>query len=77
MRKILRSDETDFRYERGRQPMRRVGPWQEQLEKLLASNEGKSLELEFPRFRGRSRGMGRRSIFDAPLERDGGLVAEG
>ena len=41
VRKILRSDETDFRYERERQPMPRVGPWQEQLEALLASNEGK------------------------------------
>ena len=41
VRKILRSDETDFRYERERQPMPRVGPWQEQLETMLASNEGK------------------------------------
>ena len=41
VRKILRSDETDFSYERERQPMPRIGPWQEQLECLLASNEGK------------------------------------
>ena len=41
VRKILRSDETDFRYERERQPMPRVGSWQEQLETMLASNEGK------------------------------------
>ena len=40
VRKILRSKETDFRYERERQPMPRIGPWQEQLEALLASNEG-------------------------------------
>jgi orotate phosphoribosyltransferase-like protein len=28
VRKILRSDETDFSYERERQPMPRIGPWQ-------------------------------------------------
>lgn len=41
VRKILRSDETDFSYERERQPMPRIGPWQGQLEQLLSSNEGK------------------------------------
>ena len=41
VRKILRSDETDFRYEREHQPMPRIGPWQDELEKLLAANEGK------------------------------------
>ena len=41
VRKILRSDETDFCYERERQPMPRIGPWQAQLEQLLSSNEGK------------------------------------
>lgn len=41
VRKILRSDETDFSYERERQPMPRMGPWQGQLEQLLSSNEGK------------------------------------
>ena len=35
VRKILRSDDTDFSYERGRQPMPRIGPWQDQLEQLL------------------------------------------
>ena len=32
VRKILRSGETDFSYERERQPMPRLGPWQGQLE---------------------------------------------
>ena len=40
VRKILRSDETDFSYERERQPMPRIGPWQGQLEQLLASSAG-------------------------------------
>ena len=41
VRKILRSDETDFSYERERQPMPRIGPCQDQLEKLLVANECK------------------------------------
>src|SRR5690606_5481411 len=41
VRKILRSDETDFSYERERQPLPRIGPWQEALEKMLAVNETK------------------------------------
>jgi hypothetical protein len=31
VRKILRSDETDFSYERERQPMPKIGPWQGSL----------------------------------------------
>lgn len=42
MRKILRSDETDFTYVRSFQPKPRVGPWQAQLDQFLAANEGKS-----------------------------------
>lgn len=41
VRKILRSDETEFSYERERQPMPRISPWQDQLDWLLSSNEGK------------------------------------
>jgi len=41
VRKILRSGETDFSYERERQPMPRIGPWQDQLDGFLASNAGK------------------------------------
>lgn len=41
VRKILRSDETEFSYERTRQPLPRIGPWQEQLEQFLSSNAGK------------------------------------
>ena len=41
VRKIVRSDETDFSYEREHQPMPRVGPWQADLDRFLAANEGK------------------------------------
>lgn len=35
MRKILRPDETSFSYERDRQPMPKIGPWQDQLDVLF------------------------------------------
>jgi hypothetical protein len=41
VRKIRRSDEKDFRYERERQPIPRIGPRQGQLEQFLASNANK------------------------------------
>jgi transposase len=41
VRKILRSDETDFRYEREHQPMARIGPWQAEVDRFLTANEGK------------------------------------
>lgn len=41
VRKILRSGETAFSYERERQPTPRIGPWQGQLEQFLSSNSNK------------------------------------
>lgn len=41
VRKILRSDETDFTYERDHQPMPRIGPWQQKLDEFLQGNAGK------------------------------------
>ena len=40
VRKVLRSNATEFHYERSEQPLPRVGPWREQLEGLLDKNEG-------------------------------------
>jgi len=42
VRKAIRSEATEFRYERSVQPMPKLGAWREQLDRLLASNEGKS-----------------------------------
>jgi hypothetical protein len=39
VRKVLRSDATEFRYERSEQPLPRIGPWQDALDGMLASNE--------------------------------------
>jgi transposase len=41
VRKAIRSKATEFRYERGVQPMPKLGAWLEQLEGLLAANEDK------------------------------------
>src|SRR6478736_8642060 len=41
VRKILRSDETDFTYERERQPLPRIGAWKVEIERFLTANEGK------------------------------------
>ena len=42
VRKILRSDETDFTYERDHQPKPRIGPWQQKLDEFLQGNTNKS-----------------------------------
>jgi transposase len=42
VRKVIRSEATEFRYERGQQPLPRVGPWKEELDRLLTANYGKS-----------------------------------
>ena len=41
VRKVLRSDATEFHYERGEQPLPRIGPWQDALDQMLVSNEAK------------------------------------
>ncbi len=41
VRKILRSDATEFTYERERQPLPKIGPWKNELDRLLLANEGK------------------------------------
>ena len=42
VRKVLRSQETAFRYERAEQPLPKLGVHQERLEGLLEDNEAKS-----------------------------------
>jgi transposase len=41
VRKAIRSEATEFRYERSIQPMPKLGAWREQLDALLAANDGK------------------------------------
>ena len=42
MRKVVRSDETSFRYERKVQPLPKLGPWVEELERRLEAREGEN-----------------------------------
>ena len=42
VRKVIRSNATEFRYERSRQPLPRIGPWQDRLDALLDENENRS-----------------------------------
>jgi transposase len=42
VRKVIRSEATEFHYERERQPFPKIGPWREQLDALLLGNEAKS-----------------------------------
>jgi len=37
-RKVLRSEETAFEYKRTVQPLPKLGPWREELDRLLAAN---------------------------------------
>ena len=41
VRKVLRSEATEFRYEREMQPLPRLGPWRETLDELLRANGAK------------------------------------
>ncbi len=42
MRKVIRSDATAFSYDRRSQPRPKLGPWTDELDRLLAANEVKS-----------------------------------
>ena len=41
VRKVIRSNATEFHYERSMQPLPKIGPWRDQLDSLLLENEGK------------------------------------
>jgi hypothetical protein len=69
VRKVLRSEATDneFQYERGEQPLPRIGPWQDALGQLLASNEAKPARerLTLIRIFEALRGLGYEGGYDA------------
>ena len=65
VRKVLRSEVTEFRYGCEERPLPRIGPWQEGLDQLLAANEAKpsrehlTLIRIFEELRGRDLGPSR------------------
>ena len=67
VRKVIRSEATEFRYERGRQPLPRIGPWQDQLDGLLLANEEKPARegLTLVRVFEELRGLGYEGGYDA------------
>ena len=67
VRKVIRSQATEFRYERRRQPLPRIDPWRDQLDELLLANEGKSARerLTLIRIFEELRGLGYGGSYDA------------
>ena len=69
VRKVLRSGETSFSYEREVQPLPRLGRWRADLDRLLADNEGKAARerLTLIRVFEELRGLGYERGYDAVL----------
>src|SRR5207248_10676516 len=67
VRKVIRSEATEFRYERGRQPLPRIDPWRDQLDALLLANEGKAARerLTLIRMLEELCGLGYKGSYDA------------
>src|SRR5213595_1023874 len=67
VRKVIRSEATEFRYERGRQPLPRIDPWRAQLDEQLLANEGKAARerLTLIRIFEELRGLGYEGSYDA------------
>jgi transposase len=67
VRKIVRSDATEFHYERLTQPLPKIGPWRDRLDCLLRENEEKPTRerLTFVRLFEELRGFGYEGSYDA------------
>ena len=67
VRKVLRSGATAFEYERSVQPLPRIGPWKDDLERLLAANEARAARerLTLIRIFEELRGLGYEGGYDA------------
>src|SRR6516164_4814798 len=67
VRKVIRSEATEFRYERSRQPLPRIDPWREQLDALLLANAEKPARerLTLIRVFEELRGLGYEGGYDA------------
>ncbi len=67
VRKVVRSEATEFRYERAEQPRPKLGPWTEELERQLAGNETKPSRerMTLVRMFEELRGLGYEGGYDA------------
>ena len=67
VRKVIRSEATEFRYEREAQPLPKIGPWRDKLDQLLLANEDKTSRerLTLIRLFEELRGLGYDGGYDA------------
>jgi transposase len=67
VRKVIRSEETEFAYERGSQPQPKIGPWRDELDRLLAANAARPSRerLTLIRIFEELRGLGYEGGYDA------------
>jgi transposase len=67
VRKVIRSQATEFRYQRDVQPQPKIGPWRERLDSLLLENDGKPARerLTLIRVFEELRGLGHEGGYDA------------
>ena len=67
VRKVIRSDETEFAYERSFQPQPKIGPWRDELDRLLAANAARPSRerLTLMRIFEELRGLGYDGGYDA------------
>ena len=67
VRKVLRGGATAFEYERSVQPLPRIGPWKDDLERLLVANEARAARerLTLMRIFEELRGLGYEGGYDA------------
>src|SRR5712692_7486672 len=67
VRKVIRSEATEFHYEREAQPLPKIGPWRDKLDQLLLANEGKASRerLTLIRLFEELRGLGYDGGYDA------------
>ena len=67
VRKVIRSDATEFRYVREKQPQPKIGPWRDHLDALLLANQDKAARerLTLIRIFETLRGLGYGGSYDA------------
>jgi transposase len=67
VRKIIRSDASEFHYERSSQPLPKIGPWRDRPDRLLLENEDKPARerLTLVRLFEELRGLGYDGSYDA------------
>ena len=76
VRKVIRSNATEFHYERSRQPLPRIGPWRERLEALLEENESQAARERLTLIR-IFRGTARLLVTRAAMPRFGAMQSPG